>query len=93
MFPTSWIINHPIDEESALFERTAEEIQKMDVEVFVTLKGFDDIFSQTIYSRQSYIADQFVFGAKFKRSFYLDASGKLIMDITKVGEYDKVALS
>jgi hypothetical protein len=30
MFPTSWIINHPIDEESALFERTAEEIQKMD---------------------------------------------------------------
>jgi inward rectifier potassium channel len=65
----------------------------MDVEVFVTLKGFDDVFSQTIYSRQSYIADQFVFGAKFKRSFYLDASGKLIMDITKVGEDDKVALS
>ena len=50
MFHTSWIINHPIDEESALFERTAEEIQKMDVEVFVTLKGFDDVFSQTIYA-------------------------------------------
>lgn len=92
MFPTSWVVNHPIDEESALFGKSLEEIQKMDFEVFVLLKGFDDVFSQTIYSRHSFIAEQFVYGAKFRRPFSVNQSGKLIMDLTKVGEYDLVPL-
>lgn len=90
MFPTSWVINHPIDEESPLYGKTAEELIKIDLEVFVLLKGFDDVFSQTIYSRQSYKADQFVFGAKFRRPFDINEEGKLTMDLTKVGDYDQV---
>ena len=93
LFPTSWILNHPIDEESALYGRSAEEIKKMDVEVLVMLKGFDDVFSQTIYNRQSYKADQFVYGAKFRRPWHLDSEGKLVMDLTKVGDYDLVQIS
>jgi len=92
LFPTSWILNHPIDEESALYGRSAEEIKKMDIEVLVLLKGFDDVFSQTIYNRQSYRVDQFVFGAKFRRPWYIDEQGKLIMDLTKVGDHDLVKL-
>ena len=90
MFPTSWVINHPIDEDSALYGKTLQEIKEMEVEVFVLLKGFDDVFSQTIYSRQSYTADQFVWGAKFRRPFSYNTAGKLVMDLTKVGEYDFV---
>lgn len=93
MFPTSWVINHPIDEESILYGKTLEDIKALDVEVFVLLKGFDDIFSQTIYSRQSYTEDQFVFGAKFRRPFHINEEGKLLMDLTKVGEYDVVPLA
>lgn len=92
MFPTSWIINHPIDEESALYGKSLEEIQKMDVEVFVTLKAFDEIFSQTVYMRHSYMHHQFVFGAKFRRPFETSAEGKIIMDVTKVGEFDLVPM-
>lgn len=92
MFPTSWVINHPIDEESILFDKTSEDIVRMDFEVFVMLKGFDDVFSQTIYSRQSYTTGQFVYGAKFKRPFYINENGKLIMDLTKVGEFERVTL-
>lgn len=90
MFPTSWVINHPIDEESALYGKTPEEIQAMDVEVFVLFKAFDDVFSQTVYSRQSYTVSQFVYGAKFRRPFEVNTQGKLVMDLTKVGEYDLV---
>ncbi|MDB5284993.1 MAG: Ion transport 2 domain protein, partial [Bacteroidota bacterium] len=90
MFPTSWVINHPIDEESALYGRSLEEIKKLDFEVFVLMKGFDDVFSQTIYSRQSYIANDFVWGAKFKKPFEVNADGIVEMDLTKVGEYDRV---
>jgi inward rectifier potassium channel len=93
MFPTSWIVNHPIDEESALYGRTKEEIEKMDFEVFALLKGFDDVFSQTVYSRHSFMPGQFVFGARFKKPFGLNEQGRLVMDLTKVGEYEEVKLN
>lgn len=92
MFPTSWVINHPIDEESILYGKTPEEVRAMEVEVFVLLKAFDDVFSQTIYSRQSYTATQFVFGGKFRKPFDVNEEGKLIMDLTKVGEYDPAGI-
>lgn len=92
MFPTSWVINHPIDEESMLYGKTQTDLQKMDVEIFALLKGFDDTFSQTIYSRQSYMAEQFVWGAKFRRPFGVNSAGKLEMDLTKVGDYDRAVL-
>lgn len=92
MFPTNWVINHPIDEESALYGKTLQEIQQMDFEIYILIKGFDDVFSQTIYSRHSYMANQFVWGAKFKRPFHINDHGRMVMDLTKVGEYDKVDL-
>jgi inward rectifier potassium channel len=92
MFPTSWTINHPIDEESGLYGLSIEKIREMDFEIFVLLKGFDDVFSQTIYSRHSYAASQFVYGAKFRRPFGIDSSGKSFMDLTKVGDFDLVEL-
>lgn len=88
MFPTSWKINHPIDEESALFGKSLDEIKKIDFEVFIVINGFDDTTSQTIYSRHSYITEQFIYGAKFRRPFSINDEGRLVMDLTKVGEYD-----
>lgn len=88
LFPTSWILNHPIDEESILYGRSFEEIKKMDPEVYVLLKGFDDVFSQTIYSRHSYMIDDFIYGAKFRRPWVINDEGRIVMDLTKVGDYD-----
>ncbi len=92
MFPTSWTINHPIDEDSALYGKTEQELRDMDVEIFVLLKGYDDVFAQTIYSRQSYTTAQFVYGAKFRRPFAVNNEGQLVMDLKKVGEYDVAPL-
>ncbi len=92
MFPTSWVINHPIDEESALYGKSLDEIKKLDFEVFILMKGFDDVFSQTIYSRQSFIAEQFIYGAKFRKPFSVNEDGRLVMDLTQVGEYDLVPI-
>ena len=92
LFPTSWILNHPIDEESILYGRSFEEIKKMDPEVYVLLKGFDDVFSQTIYSRHSYMVDDFIYGAKFRRPWVINDEGRIVMDLTKVGDYDVVEM-
>ena len=92
MFPTSWVVNHPIDEESALYGKNLDDIKALDFEVFILLKGFDDVFSQTIYSRHSYMSDNIVWGAKFRRPFFVNDIGKIVMDLTKVGDYDLMPL-
>jgi inward rectifier potassium channel len=92
LFPTSWILNHPIDEESVLYGRSVEEIKRMDLEIYVLLKGFDDVFSQTIYSRHSYLVEDFIYGAKFRKPWLINDQGRIVMDLTKVGDYDLVTL-
>lgn len=93
LFPYSWTINHPIDEESALYGRSEQELRDMELEIFVLLKGFDDIFSQTIYSRQSYVASQLIYGARFEKPWNINEDGKVIMDLTKVGNYNRVEMA
>ncbi len=92
MFPTSWVINHPIDEESALYGKNIDEIRALDFEIFILLKGFDDVFSQTIYSRHSYLSQSFIWGAKFRRPFHTNDDGRVVMDLTQVGDYDNITL-
>lgn len=92
MFPTSWTINHVIDEESPMYGMSAEELINKEVEAFITLKGFDETYSQTVYIRMSYTAKDFIYGAKFQRPFYVGKDGQLIMDLRKVGSYDLVPM-
>lgn len=72
--------------------RTPDEIKKLDIEVYVLLKGFDDVFSQTIYSRHSYMHTEFLYGAKFRKPWVINEQGRIVMDLTKVGDYDLVDL-
>ena len=92
MFPTSWKINHVIDEESPMYGMNAQDLLDREIEAFVTLKGFDETYSQTVYIRMSYTAKDLVYGAKFQTPFYVGETGQLIMDLRKVGNYDIVSL-
>jgi inward rectifier potassium channel len=92
MFPTSWTINHIIDEESPMYGMTPADFIAKEIEAFITLKGFDETYSQTVYMRRSYTAKDFIYGAKFQRPFYVDETGQLIMDLRKVGNYDLVPM-
>lgn len=92
MFPTSWTIVHAINEESPFYGMRLQDMIEAEIEVFILIKGFDESYSQTIYSRSSYTAKDFVFGGKFIRPFYVDESGMLVMDLTKVGNWEKVEI-
>lgn len=92
MFPTSWTINHVIDEESPMYGMSSEDFISKEVEAFITLKGFDETYSQTVYIRMSYTAQDLIYGAKFQRPFYVGESGMLTMDLRKVGNYDLVPM-
>jgi inward rectifier potassium channel len=92
MFPMSWTINHIIDEESPMYGMSAEEILSREIEAFITLKGFDETYSQTVYIRRSYTAKDIIYGAKFERAFYVGETGQMTMDLRKVGNYENVAM-
>ena len=92
MFPTNWKINHIIDEESPLYGMTLADILEKEIEAFITLKGFDETYSQTVYIRMSYTANDVIYGAKFQRPFYVGEDGQLIMDLRRVGSYDLVPM-
>jgi inward rectifier potassium channel len=82
LFPLSWTIVHPIDEESPFWNLDEKEFYETDPEFFVIIKAFDDTFSQTVYSRRSYVATEIKWGQKFETmiEFMPDGTRKLHID-------------
>jgi inward rectifier potassium channel len=84
-FPLTWTIVHPIDEHSPLHGKTAQDLERLQAEILILIKGFDDTFSQTVHSRYSYRYDEIAWGARFAPAFDTDAEGALVLEVNKVG--------
>jgi inward rectifier potassium channel len=84
-FPLTWTIVHPIDEQSPLYGKTAEDLAALQAEVLILIKGFDDTFSQTVHSRYSYRYDEIVWDGRFSPAFQIDGEGDMVLDVDKVG--------
>jgi len=84
-FPLTWTVVHPIDRDSPLFGKTAEDLQDLEAEVLILIKGYDDRFSQTVLARHSYRHDEVVWGKRFAPAFYVDDQGDLVLEVRKVG--------
>jgi inward rectifier potassium channel len=85
-FPLTWTIVHPIDSESPLFGKTAEDLRHLQAEVLILIKGYDDTFSQTVLARRSYRHDEIQWGRRFAPAFFVDGEGGLVLEVSKVGE-------
>jgi len=84
-FPLTWTIVHPIDQHSPLHGKTAQDLERLQAEILILIKGFDDTFSQTVHSRYSYRYDEIAWGARFVPAFDTDAEGALVLEVNKVG--------
>jgi inward rectifier potassium channel len=84
--PLSWTVVHPIDAESPLWGKTAEDIARLQTEVLILVKAYDDTFSQTVLSRHSYRHDEFIWGRRFAPAFFVDEEGDLVLELKKVGD-------
>lgn len=92
LFPTSWTLVHPIDENSPFYGRSAAELEAMKLEIFPMIKAFDETFSQTVYSRTSYRASEIIYGAKFLPMFAPQANGKTLLDLRLINATEKAEL-
>ncbi len=89
--PMNWTIVHPIDEDSPLYGFTEEDLLATDAEVYVLVRGFDDIFSNTVLQRTSYRFNEIIFNAKFDKMFYeSDDDTTTIVEVNKLSNYKKI---
>jgi inward rectifier potassium channel len=91
-FPLTWTVVHPIDNTSPLFGKTAQDLQRLQAEVLVMLKGFDDTFGQTVHTRYSYRFDEITWGARFLPAFEFDRNGDMHVEVNKVGLLERIPL-
>jgi inward rectifier potassium channel len=84
--PLTWTIVHPIDPDSPLAGRTAEDLSKLQAEIMILIKAYDDTFSQTVLARNSYRHDEILWGKRFAPAFFVDKDGDLVLEISRVGE-------
>lgn len=85
-FPLTWTVVHPIESDSPLAGLTAEDLSRLQAELLILIKGYDDTFSQTVLARQSYRHDEILWNRRFAPAFYVDSSGDLVLEVGKVGE-------
>ncbi|MFY7963479.1 MAG: ion channel [Chitinophagaceae bacterium] len=90
---SNWTLVHPINEDSPLYNLSKQDIENASLEMLIFVQGFDESFSNTVVSRASYTADEFVYGAKFLPMYGPSPNGTTtILHIDKLDNYEKVQL-
>lgn len=78
--PLSWTVVHPIDEDSPLKDISIDYLKEHEGELMISLKAFDDSFSQQVHRRYSYTFDELVENVTFKRPYFVDEEGNIVLD-------------
>ena len=92
--PLSWTIVHPINEESPFYNFTKEDFENMRGEIFIYIKAFDDMFSNTVVTRSSYLFKEVVYGAKFMPMYHRNSEANAtVLDIEKLNSFTEADIS
>ncbi|HLH44133.1 MAG TPA: ion channel [Bryobacteraceae bacterium] len=80
----TWTVVHPIGPQSPLWGKTREDLERLQAEVLILIKGFDDSFSQVVHARYSYRWDEIDWSARFLPAFEASPAGHLVLDIGRI---------
>jgi inward rectifier potassium channel len=91
--PMNFTVVHPLDEHSPLYGFDSDDMKVADVEIYVLIRGFDDVYSNIVLQRTSYTFDEIRFNAKFV-PMYRESADKntTIVELDKLNEYIEVKL-
>jgi inward rectifier potassium channel len=86
----TWTLVHPIDEASPLWGRSAADLEQLQAEVLILIRGFDESFSQIVHARYSYRWDEIQWSARFMPAFEVAPAGHLVLDVGKISHTVRV---
>jgi len=86
--PMNWTVVHPLTPDSPIYSYSAEDMKKADLEIYVSVRGFDDTYSNIVQQRTSYTYDEIVFERKFVQMYRESKDGKTtIVELFKLDEH------
>ncbi|HVI44960.1 MAG TPA: ion channel [Chitinophaga sp.] len=87
----NWTVVHPIDENSPLLGFTADDLENADVEVYVLIRGFNDVYSNTVLQRTSYTFREIKFNRKFVPMYRESDNGETtILELHKLNKHHEL---
>lgn len=90
----SWTLVHPITEKSPLYNFSKSDFENTKGEVLVFIKAFDDLFSNVVVARTSYVFGEIHYGAKFDPMYERAESGdKTILFLDKLNAFKAADLN
>ncbi|PWV56142.1 ion channel [Chitinophaga sp. S165] len=81
--PMNWTVVHAIDEDSPLLGLNEEDIKAADVEIYVHVQGFDEVFSSSVLKRTSYTWEEIQFNRRFV-PMYRETGNTTILELQKL---------
>ena len=60
-------------------------LERLQAELLILLKGYDDTFTQTVIARYSYRHDEFRWDRRFAPAFFVSPEGDMVLELRKVG--------
>jgi inward rectifier potassium channel len=85
---------HPITEKSPLYNFTKIDFENIKGEILVFIKAFDDMFSNMVVARTSYVFGEIHHGAKFEPMYERAAAGdKTIIYLNKLNSFIPTSLN
>jgi inward rectifier potassium channel len=89
--PMNWTVVHPLTSDSPLYDFTREDMKKADLEIYVSVRAFDDVYSNIVQQRTSYTYEEILFGRKFVQMYRESDDGKTtIVELQRIHEHKEV---
>ncbi|UZT96475.1 ion channel [Chryseobacterium fluminis] len=84
----NWTVVHKIDESSPFYGFTEDDFKNTPIEIIVHVRAFDEVYSNTVVQRTSYVSKEIIFGAKFVPMYYpAKDNTSTVLDLDKINEY------
>ncbi len=93
VFALTWTLIHPIDAQSPFYQASLEDLERVGTEIFVSVTGVDETFSQNIHARYSYTPEDLVWGGRFKDIVHRQADGKVVVDLQELHTLEETPVS
>jgi inward rectifier potassium channel len=81
----TWTVVHPIDESSPLWGMTKADLERLQAEVLILIRGYDDSFTQVVNTRYSYRWEEVEWSARFTPAFDVAPGGHMVLDLERIG--------
>ena len=90
--PMNWTVVHPINESSPLLNLSLEDMESGDLELYVSVRGFNDVYSNTVLQRTSYTYNEIMLNKKFTPMYYETESGT-VLELQKLNKFVTVDIN